>query len=288
MSNISGISFTKGHGTGNDFIFINGEVDISREEIAQLCDRHRGLGADGLIRAVKSDNPNADWFMDYYNSDGSTAEMCGNGVRAFALYLEHAQLMQQTIGESFNVDTRAGLKEVKKLDDGVYSVDLGVWKLAEPAAAAEGGIDSLVKIEGIEDPRAGLSINMGNPHTVVAVETLKELEGADLTVEPDVQPVPVDGTNVELITADGHILEEGHGKISMRVHERGVGETLSCGTGIGAAAAAARYWIGKDAPDFWEVHVPGGIVRVDFIEKDDGERIVLTGPATIVADGKLV
>ncbi|MFT4245723.1 MAG: diaminopimelate epimerase [Micrococcaceae bacterium] len=293
MENLAGIKFSKGHGAGNDFVFIedvNAEIDLSKDEIAYLCDRHRGIGADGLIKAVKAKaEVDADWFMDYYNGDGTVAEMCGNGARAYAKFLEHVGLFTPEKNKPFNIDTRAGLKQVIKIEDDIYSVDLGPWKLAHDNEANEGGIDSMVKIEGIEEPRGALSIDMGNPHTVVAVQSLAELKAANLTVMPDVQPIPKNGTNVELITADGHVMDEGHGKISMRVFERGVGETLACGTGIGAAAAATRFWIGEDAPHLWEVHVPGGVLNVEFIKDDKGnECTILMGPAIIVSDGTLV
>ncbi|MFT4185757.1 MAG: diaminopimelate epimerase [Micrococcaceae bacterium] len=293
MENLAGIEFSKGHGAGNDFVFIadpDNELTLSKDEIAYLCERHRGIGADGLIKAVKAKaDSGADWFMDYYNGDGTVAEMCGNGVRAYAKYLEHAGLFTPQKNKPFNIATRAGLKQVIKIEDDIYSVDLGPWKLLHESEAAEGGIDSMVKIEGIKEPRGALSIDMGNPHTVVAVQSLTELNTANLAVMPDVQPTPENGTNIELITADGHVMEEGHGKISMRVFERGVGETLACGTGIGAAAAATRFWIGEDAPHLWEVHVPGGVLNVEFIKADDGsEHTILMGPAIIVSDGKLV
>ena len=126
MSNL--LSFTKGHGTGNDFVLFldaEGEVSLTQEQIAQICDRHFGIGADGLIRVVKSENlpegeaslaeePTATWFMDYYNADGSTAEMCGNGTRVFARYLTEKGLVELPEGETLSIGTRAGVKDIQR------------------------------------------------------------------------------------------------------------------------------------------------------------------------------
>lgn len=296
---LSGLSFTKGHGTGNDFILVadpDGSVDLTATDVAIACDRHRGIGADGLIRALPSSflpegralleqNPNAQWFMDYRNGDGSMSEMCGNGVRVFVHFLISHGLIELAEGAAVAIGTRGGIKLVERSADG-YSVDMGPWEFIYPNAAAARATDSLVEADGLQVARPGLSISMGNPHTVVALAEIAELRATRLFDAPSVDPVPPNGTNVEFVVPHDPLMHDGVGQLSMRVHERGVGETLSCGTGACAAAVASRYWAGEDAPDVWSVTVPGGTVGVRFsISPGGAEHVHLSGPAVLVASG---
>jgi diaminopimelate epimerase len=299
---LAGVPFTKGHGTGNDFILIADPEDryrIDAGQVAALCDRHRGVGADGLIRAVPSrdlpegrallqTDPGAEWFMDYRNADGSVSEMCGNGVRVFAHFLLTEKLAELPDGGTLTIGTRAGLKTVERVPDG-YAVDMGPWEFIFPEEATARGTDSLVETPGLEVQRPALSISMGNPHTVVALADPAELTAARLFDAPAVTPLPPNGTNVEYVVPDEPLVHDGAGRVTMRVHERGVGETQSCGTGACAAAAATRYWAGTDAPDSWVVQVPGGAVGVTFRAGPDGrEHVELSGPAQLVARGTLL
>lgn len=296
---LAGLTLTKGHGTGNDFIFLtdeNAEIALTPELVARACDRHFGIGADGFIRAARStasragqklleEHPDAVWFMDYRNGDGSIAEMCGNGARAFVEYLRTEGLIELEVGETVKIGTRAGVKTVARTEEG-YAIDMGPWSFIHGEAAREGGEDCLVSARGLKTPRAGLSISMGNPHTVVMLGSDGKLDGLDLHSLPQVNPAPVNGTNVEFVVPVDLDVESGAhvGAIRMRVHERGVGETLSCGTGACAAAAATRFWGGEEAPDEWLVHVPGGTLAVTFVlGPDDLEHVVLAGPAQMVA-----
>jgi diaminopimelate epimerase len=301
LSGLRGLAFAKGHGTGNDFVLIadpDGMQELAASAVAALCDRHRGIGADGLIRAVRSStlpegvallrhHPDAEWFMDYRNGDGSVSEMCGNGVRVFVHFLITAGLITLAPGQAVVVGTRAGAKTVLRTDDG-YAVDMGPWRLIEPELAGTRGSDALVTAAGLDVARPALSISMGNPHTVVALAHLGELTDTDLTRPPVVDPLPPHGTNVEFAVPEEPLVTEGVALITMRVHERGVGETQSCGTGACAAAAATRFWAGEGAPNSWQVNVPGGAVGVKFFPGDDGsEHVELSGPAVIVATGVL-
>lgn len=296
---LSGLSFTKGHGTGNDFILVadtDGSVDLTAADVAGACDRHRGIGADGLIRAVPSSllpegrallegTPDAQWFMDYRNGDGSVSEMCGNGVRVFVQFLVDQGLIEMAEGAVVAVGTRGGVKLVERSADG-YSVDMGPWEFIYPDAAVARATDSLVEADGLQVARPGLSISMGNPHTVVALAEIAELRATRLFDTPSVHPVPPNGTNVEFVVPHDPLMHDGVGQLSMRVHERGVGETLSCGTGACAAAVATRYWAGADAPDVWSVTVPGGTVGVRFsLSAGGAEHVHLSGPAVLVASG---
>lgn len=298
-NSLIGMRFSKGHGTGNDFVLVadpDGVRELTPEQVAALCDRHRGIGGDGLIRAVRShnlpegtaileENPAAVWFMDYYNSDGSLSEMCGNGVRVFVHFLLAEGLVSLADGEELAIGTRAGVKVVARTPDG-YRVDMGPWGFLDTEQVAERGSDALVEAVGLAVARPALSITLGNPHTVVALADLAELADLHLTKAPAVTPVPPNGSNVEFTVPAEPLVMDDVGHISMRVHERGVGETLSCGTGACAAAAATRFWAGEGAPQLWAVAVPGGVVGVRFFAGVAGrEHVELSGPAVIVAEG---
>lgn len=285
------LRFTKGHGTGNDFVLIAdpaGELALDERHRAALCDRHRGIGADGLIRAVRSENlpegrallaehADAEWFMDYSNSDGSVAEMCGNGVRVFVQYLLDHDLITLEAGHSVAIGTRAGVRDVHRILDG-FAVDLGRWYLD--------GSEPLVRARELPVARPGLGITIGNPHVVVALASDDELEQLDLAIAPVIDPLPAGGANVEFVVPGDPLVVDGTGRIRMRVHERGSGETLSCGTGAAAAALAVRYWAGTAAPNEWRVSVPGGTLGVRMFAAEDGEHVALSGPAELVFDGQ--
>ncbi len=286
------LNFTKGHGTGNDFVLFSdpeGEIELSAAQIAAICDRHFGVGADGVLRAVKSKNipegaaalaedSAAEWFMDYHNADGSVAEMCGNGIRVFARYLIDNSLADLEPGGTLPIGTRSGVRDVQRNASG-FQADLGRWEL-------EGG-EPLVRARELPVARPGLGINVGNPHVVVALASDEELDGADLSYIPIIEPEPADGANVEFVVAAEPLVKDGVGHIRMRVHERGSGETLSCGTGAVAAALAFRYWAGDGAPNQWKVEVAGGTVGVRMFPAEDGEHVSLSGPADLVFEGAL-
>jgi diaminopimelate epimerase len=284
------IHFTKGHGTGNDFVLFadpEGEIDLTSDQIAAICDRHFGVGADGVLRAVRSSNiPDgaralaeddaAEWFMDYHNSDGSVAEMCGNGIRVFAKYLLDHGLTELTDGNTLAIGTRGGVRDVQRNKSG-FQADLGRWRLD--------GTDPTVRAKNLSIARPGLGINVGNPHVVVALASDDELDSADLTYIPILDPEPLEGANVEFVVPLEPLIKDGIGRIRMRVHERGSGETLSCGTGAVAAALATRHWAGAGAPNHWSVEVPGGTVGVRMFPTEDGEHVSLSGPAELVYSG---
>ncbi|MET0716279.1 diaminopimelate epimerase [Mycetocola miduiensis] len=286
------LQFTKGHGTGNDFVLYadpDGTMPLTAEQITAICDRHFGVGADGVIRAVRSANldagaaalaedENAEWFMDYHNADGSIAEMCGNGIRVFVRYLLDQGLATLESGDTLPIGTRAGVRDVQKSTNG-FQVDLGRWKL-------DGG-EPLVRAKELKVARPGLGINVGNPHVVLALADETELASADLSYVPRIEPEPIDGANVEFVVPHDPLVTDGVGRITMRVHERGSGETLSCGTGVAAAALATRHWAGAAAPNQWRVDVPGGTLGVRMFATQDGEHVGLSGPAELVYVGTL-
>jgi diaminopimelate epimerase len=276
--------FAKGHGTENDFVILpdpHGEHELTPAAAARLCDRRAGIGADGVLRVVRTTalpspvlagpvlaGPGgtgpAEWFMDYRNADGSLAEMCGNGIRVFARYLlEHGL----ATGPSFAVATRSGIHQVRAEPDGQITVDMGPATVLGPGRAVIGGV-----------LRDGLRVSVGNPHLACLVDDA--LDKFDLAAPPGLDPADFpDGGNVELIRRTGP------DAISLRVHERGSGETRSCGTGAVAAAAAAAVLSSatKTAPRRWHVTVPGGELLVTL----EAGTSWLTGPAVIVAEGEL-
>ncbi|MFT4213585.1 MAG: diaminopimelate epimerase [Microbacterium sp.] len=281
------VAFTKGHGTGNDFVIVpdpDGALALSDEQVAALCDRRFGIGADGILRVVRSRalpegaaTPDVEWFMDYRNADGSAAEMCGNGIRVFARYLVEAGLA--AIDDApLQIGTRAGVKTLTRSDLG-FEVDLGVFGVDDA--------DVVVRARGLVVPRPGQHVDVGNPHVVVALSSIAELEELDLTVQPQLHPKPPAGANIEFVVPADPLVQAGIGAIRMRVFERGVGETLSCGTGVAASALAVRHWAGPAAPARWSVDVPGGTLGVRIVAGVDGDHVLLSGPAALVFSGEV-
>ncbi len=282
------LAFTKGHGTENDFVLLPdpaGAIELGPEDIRLLAERRAGIGADGVIRVAPTalaGEPDvlaqaglAAWFMDYRNADGSLSQMCGNGVRVVAAYLRREGLEG---GEEFAIATRAGVKHVRFEGD-LVAVDMGPWAFPREALAREAGHDALVHVDG-HDPFSAVSVDLGNPHTVAALPPAIDLASLDLTRMPLVNPAPSAGTNVEFVRPLGP------GHLAMRVYERGVGETRSCGTGACAAALATSLWASGDVEPGqpWRVEVPGGHLRVTPLA---GGRVELAGPAVLVADGTI-
>lgn len=265
------MQFSKGHGTENDFVVLpdpDGDLDLTPARVAALCDRRRGLGADGVLRVVRwaaladgpAPVPGVEWFMDYRNADGSVAEMCGNGVRVYARYLAHRGWLGA--GE-LALGTRGGVRTVRLDGDGV-SVDMG---------AAAVGEQSTASIDGEAFP--GVAVDVGNPH--LACVTAADIDHLDLTRPPGHDPALFPhGVNVEFVTP---VVD---GEVAMRVHERGVGETRSCGTGTVAAVVAALRHARRETGTVG-VSTPGGRLRVTVTDS----TTVLHGPAVLVAHGDL-
>ena len=301
-----GRELIKGHATLNDFLMLvdpSCEVAVSGADITAVCDRHGGIGADGFVRVVRTTAlpgagafaasvPEAEWFMDYYNADGSVAEMCGNATRLFAHVLDSEGLRPIADGESVTIGTRGGARTVTRLGD-LWTVDMGPARLTRPEEADDEGWDTTVMVPGLAGPRAALSVEMPNPHTVVALGEEDELEAAvfagltDSAAPVVYDPLPEVGTNLELVVPLGEEVDPDTqapvGIARMRVLERGVGETLSCGTGCCAAAVALHTWTGPGAPEDYRLLVPGGEIGVHVGANPLAEdsTVLLTGPAAV-------
>lgn len=269
------LSFSKWHGTMNDFVVfadLDARFDPTPDQVRFLCDRRAGVGADGILRAVKGrqvagwDGDPDVWFMDYRNADGSIAEMCGNGVRAFLLFLKRAGLVDAD-ATRVEIGTRAGVRLGDYLPDG----QLRVW-MGRPALGATVSV-----VCGAHTFDAA-SVDVGNPHAVSVVRDAAALAELDLSVMPSWAPASAfaHGVNLEFVDLIGP------DEARMRVFERGVGETFSCGTGTVAVASALAQRQGRgDA--VYTVHVPGGTVQVELV----GGEAYLVGPAALVFEGTI-
>lgn len=259
--------YVKGHGTQNDFVLLPDLADdalLTAGLVRALCDRRAGIGADGVLRVSASAAEDAVWFMDHRNADGSLAEMCGNGLRLFALFLVRSG--QAEYGEQ-RIDTRSGVRRAVVGTDGTVGVEMGFPVLGGGSVARFGS-----------QAYAGTAVSMGNPHLVCMTPT--PVAGLDLTTAPiaDATVFPT-GVNVELANLLDDPVDGADAHVRMRVHERGVGETAACGTG--ACAVAATLLAGSEGTV--AVDQPGGRVMVRI----DRSGATLSGPAVIVGAGEL-
>lgn len=253
---------TYSHGTENDFVIIfdpQEEITISADQVAKICDRANGIGADGVIRITR---PDGKWFMDYRNADGSIAEMCGNGIRVMARYLVVNGHQSEGL---FPIQTRDGAKFLRVPAEGDISVNMG-------QVSDEGDV---VTVETNGHQYSARHISIGNPHAVAFLDDLDTV--GSLADAPVVTPATVypEGVNVEFVEI------ESPDTLIMRVHERGSGETRSCGTGTCAVALAATIYTRGKLPARWIIKPPGGTLIVDI---DGHSNATLTGPAELIKD----
>ncbi|WIY83650.1 diaminopimelate epimerase [Propionimicrobium sp. PCR01-08-3] len=268
------LSFAKGHATRNDFVILvdrENMMPVDDRTVRWLCDRRGGIGADGVLRAVRAEHipewqgdPGL-WFMDYRNADGSVAEMCGNGLRLFVRYLLDEGLLGT---DAIRIATRAGLREAWPYPDRRIKVSMGTATIS----AEQTWIESADRRY-----RADI-VQVGNPHAVVHLDDRAELGALDLLTAPTFDPaVYPSGVNIEFI------VPAADDQVAMRVFERGVGETQSCGTGVIASAVSHLRNQGKPA-GVVTVTVPGGPLRAEI----SPEQAYLSGPAVVVAQGRVI
>ncbi|MDP2233796.1 MAG: diaminopimelate epimerase [Actinomycetota bacterium] len=280
------IRFTKMHGLGNDFVFIE-DMDLgyefSPEAVAWFCDRNFGIGADGLILVRPATTTDADFFMHYYNADGTTAEMCGNGIRCFAKYVvDHGMVAADA--ETLRIETLGGIKPITftRESDGTLAmatVDMGepVLTPSDIPSTFSGAQVFQCPIETEYGTYEITAVSMGNPHAIIWVDDVEEapVDTVGAAIEND--PHFPRKTNVEF----AQLMEDQ--TIRLRVWERGVGETLACGTGACATLVAATLacLVGRSAT----IELPGGELEIRWAEDN---HVYMTGSATEVFSGAMV
>ena len=267
------ISFSKYQATGNDFILINGidtEISLDTNKIKELCDRQFGIGADGLIIAKASDS--ADFFMDYYNSDGSIAEMCGNGIRALSAFLEQKN---KANSNEIKIDTRAGVKQIELIDD-LITVNMGEPSFEKADIDFDGDGEMWgfpLQLNGSKLEVYGVS--MGNPHCVIFTDNISKAPVKELGPKVEKHPLFKNHINVEWVEV------ENAQKLNVKVWERGAGYTLACGTGACASLAVAKRLDRAEKQVI--VSLPGGELKVEF----RGSCLFLTGKTELVFEGDI-
>ena len=264
---MANIKITKMHGCGNDFVFMDYEefakTGMTLEELSkQLCDRHFGIGGDGLIIPIPYNGNDADIEWRYYNSDGTTAQMCGNGMRCFAKYVYDKGLVNK---KSFAVKTLAGIKKPEILDNGQIKVNMGKPILEDEKIPFNGKRE-------INDFKIN-PISMGNPHCVIFTDEIPLEMAKKYGPELEKHPYFPQKTNVEFVKVISK------NAIEMAVYERGCGITLACGTGACASVVASV--LNNLTDNNVRVNLPGGVVNIEWQgSKDDTEHdIFLIGPA---------
>ena len=272
--------FAKYHGIGNDFVLVadpDDRVSLTAEVVARLCDRHFGIGADGVIRVAPGPD-GTDLFMDYVNSDGSIGEMCGNGIRCLALF---ARSEGMVASESLRIATRAGIKRVW-IEDELVRVDMGApifrpdlipmtWD--EPDALH-------AKLQLESETLEAACLSMGNPHAVLFVDEPDDVDLRTLGPRLEQHDVFPKGANIEFAKVESPT------RVRMRVWERGSGETLACGTGAAAVGVATRLLEGAD--NEMTVVLPGGELSVAWAGSlEDEQPVYMAGPAVEVFTGSI-
>ncbi len=275
------MDFVKMHGLGNDFIFIEDKEGAEKdytELAARLCDRHTGIGADGLIVTVPSDK--ADVCMRIINADGSEAEMCGNGIRCFAKFVYEQGIIS---AEEFTVETLGGImKPTLHVENGkvkTVTIDMGMPRLDRKDIPMEGPAGEVKKEPFTIDGQTYLisSMYLGVPHTMVFVDDVTKIDLPVLGRKIETHPAFPNRTNVNFVQQiDEHT-------IKVRTWERGAGATLACGTGSCASAVAA-FLSGMTGREV-DVELYLGTLRIEYRESDG--RVYMTGPAEVVFTGTI-
>jgi len=289
---MTALPFVKMHGLGNDFVMLRHEdLSLSLQQAqqtddalsalaAKLCDRHWGIGADGLIVALPATSPEAVRRFAYWNSDGSVSAMCGNGIRCFALYLKDLGLV---MGNSVTVETAIGLRTLTFTDENLITVDMGAplleaqtipsdWKALGLGSADDSVIQHSITVEGKNFPIT--LVNMGNPHCVIFQDDLTTpLDPAIFGPLLEVHPLFPQKINVEFVT------QQGPNHWDVVVWERGCGFTQACGTGACAVAVATIQTGKSTGPQ--RIALPGGDLLID----DNGHTVAMTGPAVVSFTG---
>ncbi|MBD3609750.1 MAG: diaminopimelate epimerase [Gammaproteobacteria bacterium] len=273
------LSFTKMHGLGNDFVVfdaINQHVQLSREQIQHIANRHFGIGCDQLLLVEKPSRDEVDFRYRIFNADGSEVEQCGNGARCFARFVTDKGLTSKSI---IPVETSGGDIELRVEDNGEVTVNMGVPRFEPSDIPFEAEFrSSHYQIEADGHTWLIGAVSMGNPHAVLHVTSVDSAPVESLGPELESHLRFPNRVNVGFM----QVLDKGH--IRLRVFERGAGETLACGTGACAAVAVGRQQGLLDAKV--KVELPGGHLLIEW--QGDGEPVMMTGPAETVFEGTLI
>lgn len=277
------LKFSKYHGLGNDFILIDNRHQsqplVSQEDAVKMCDRHFGIGADGVIFVLAGEG-DTDYTMRIFNSDGSEPEMCGNGIRCFAQFITELEGKEE-IGKTYRIHTLAGLICPTIMGNGQVKVDMGEPQLeAEKIPTTLGKTGEKVVNESliVGDCTYHVScVSMGNPHCLVFVEDIEQINLNEIGSKFENHPVFPQKTNTEFIQIISH------NYLKMKVWERGAGITLACGTGACATVVAGV--LNERCDRISTVELPGGCLEIEWSEKDN--HVYMTGPATKVFSGQI-
>ncbi|MBF2056298.1 MAG: diaminopimelate epimerase [Cyanobacterium sp. T60_A2020_053] len=276
------LKFTKYHGLGNDFILIDNRHSdqplISASEAVKLCDRHFGIGADGVIFVLPGVN-GCDYTMRIFNSDGSEPEMCGNGIRCFAQFVTELEGKEE-IGKQYPIHTLAGTITPTIQGAGMITVDMGAPQLRADLIPTTLGAETVINqpLTMAEKTYEVTCVSMGNPHCLVFVEDVANIDLSVIGSKFETNAVFPQKTNTEFIQViDPHY-------VKMRVWERGAGITLACGTGA-CATVVAGVLTGK-TERICTVELPGGCLDIEWRESDN--HVYMTGPAQKVFTGTIV
>lgn len=277
------LKFSKYHGLGNDFILIDNRHQsqplVSQEEAVKMCDRHFGIGADGVIFVLAGEG-DTDYTMRIFNSDGSEPEMCGNGIRCFAQFITELEGKEE-IGKTYRIHTLAGLICPTIMGNGQVKVDMGEPQLeAEKIPTTLGKTGEKVVNESLivgDRTYHVICVSMGNPHCLVFVEDIEQINLNEIGSKFENHPVFPQKTNTEFIQIISH------NYLKMKVWERGAGITLACGTGACATVVAGV--LNERCDRISTVELPGGCLEIEWSEKDN--HVYMTGPVTKVFSGQI-
>ena len=267
------LNFTKMHGLGNDFIVIdnlNGVFNENSINIPKLANRHTGIGFDQLLIVESSETPGIDFKYRIFNADGQEVQQCGNGARCFALYVFEKKLTKK---RRLNVETLNGVIELNIIDDSSVTVNMGEPEFTPSKIPAN--FENQQKKYSIYDREIGV-LSMGNPHAVILAENIENLE-----IEMTAKEIQNNGYFPEGVNV-GFMQINSSSNISLRVYERGVGETQACGTG---ACAAVVFGVENNLLENTVcVSLPGGELNINY---EKGSEVFMTGPAVFVFEGSI-
>lgn len=272
------IRFTKMHGIGNDFVVLDGinqAIELTPERVRKLADRHFGVGCDQVLVVLPPQTPSCDFRYQIFNEDGNEVENCGNGVRCFAKFVRDKQLTGKT---AITVETLGGNLIIHANSDGHYTVDMGVPVLEPVQIPFIADVRAVNYSLPLQDQVLDISaVSMGNPHAVTLVEDVATAPVE--TLGPLIESHELFPNNVNA----GFMTICSRNEINLRVFERGVGETLACGTGACAAVVAGH--LRQLLDDEVVVHLPGGDLKIQW--QGEGHPVLMTGPATTVYHGQV-